>query len=257
MLSRRILVVCLMPFCLLGSLVHAQIKPLDATRQNQILQPGQTTQAPGTQQVITKRYTTTPAGAKQQFPYALRKEPMTGHIAEGWRNADQVSRFGFGNLYKTKTLSYNQYDTGRYQGDGRQARIDNMDTMREILMATKYNGKEFDTMRKFPNFQEMVNNLSMREINRFAFRKNHSTESGIPVQKAGSGESVPNTGLPAANALGTPHASTMFERASTPSTEKTPTQSATSAVTSAKQRVGVPQGFQPTFGEKKVTVSVE
>jgi len=38
-----------------------------------------------------------------------------------------------------------------------------------------------------PHYQELAEELSLRDLNRFQFRRNHSGES-VPVQKAGSGE---------------------------------------------------------------------
>lgn len=47
--------------------------------------------------------------------------------------------------------------------------------------------KLYDMMlQDAPHYKEMAEKLSLRDLNRFQFRRNHS-DDGVPVQKAGSG----------------------------------------------------------------------
>lgn len=63
--------------------------------------------------------------------------------------------------------------------------------------------------KRMDNWMEKVNNMSLRDVNRYQFRKNRPSEPGFPVQKAGS-EALPtpsaDTGLgrPSLRGVGPP-----------------------------------------------------
>lgn len=66
--------------------------------------------------------------------------------------------------------------------------------------------------KRVDDWMERVNNMSLRDVNRYQFRKNRPSEPGFPVQKAGS-ENLPapsgNTGLgrPSLRGVGPPSTS--------------------------------------------------
>ncbi|MGE9295260.1 MAG: hypothetical protein ACQKBV_03115 [Puniceicoccales bacterium] len=66
------------------------------------------------------------------------------------------------------------------------ANVQNWNTVRDNVMSHKFSGTEMDTPDA-RQFSEMVDEVSLRDINRIMFMKN-STDAGIPVQRAGSSE---------------------------------------------------------------------
>jgi hypothetical protein len=128
--------------------------------------------------------------------------------------------------------------------------------------------------KRVDNWLEKVNNMSLRDINRFQFRRNRPSEPGFPVQKAGS-EILPapsaDTGLgrPSLRGVGPPSTSTPRSGAAKESYWMGPKKIRTSggqkssspnslfrspAATPEKNFKSYPK---PLFGPKKVRVQVK
>lgn len=102
-------------------------------------------------------------------------------------------QFSLGNLYETKTLTFDHIERKMYHADGKEARIPNFDTVREVVMAAKFQKAKDDPLSKYGSMQELVDDLSMQDINRFQFRRNFSTEPGLDTQRVGNQYERPKT----------------------------------------------------------------
>jgi len=128
--------------------------------------------------------------------------------------------------------------------------------------------------KRVDNWLEKVNNMSLRDINRFQFRRNRPSEPGFPVQKAGS-EILPapsaDTGLgrPSLRGVGPPSTRTPRSGAAKESYWMGPKKIRTSGVqkssspnTLFRSPAATPEkNFKsypkPLFGPKKVRVQVK
>lgn len=70
----------------------------------------------------------------------------------------------------------------------RMATIGNWNNLKEQVMASKFTNTELKTPEG-RRFQQMVDEVSLRDINRFETQRN-MTDEGIPEIKAGSGEKL-------------------------------------------------------------------
>lgn len=77
------------------------------------------------------------------------------------------------------------------------APLRNADQVRDIVIASHFDKMAPRTVEGRA-LQEMVDEMSLKDINRFQVHRN-KTDDGVPVQTAGSGESPP---LPPRNAIG-------------------------------------------------------
>ncbi len=66
------------------------------------------------------------------------------------------------------------------------ANVQNWNRVRDNVMSHKFSGTEMNTPEA-RRFSEMVDEVSLQDINRYQFWKN-KTDAGIPVQTAGSGD---------------------------------------------------------------------
>ncbi|MEM9227019.1 MAG: hypothetical protein AAGA45_03540 [Verrucomicrobiota bacterium] len=68
----------------------------------------------------------------------------------------------------------------------REAQVRNWNFLKENVMAAKYSGSEI-TSPAGRRMQQMIDEVSLQEINRFSFERN-MTDEGIPAQRAGEGQ---------------------------------------------------------------------
>ncbi|MEM8550239.1 MAG: hypothetical protein AAGF10_05555 [Verrucomicrobiota bacterium] len=68
----------------------------------------------------------------------------------------------------------------------RDARVRNWNFLKENVMAAKYSGSEI-TSPAGRKMQQMIDEVSLQDINRFSFERN-MTDEGIPAQRAGEGQ---------------------------------------------------------------------
>ncbi len=80
--------------------------------------------------------------------------------------------------------------------DGKEAQLDNFGRMKEKNLVEKFRGEPILVLDlQAEAMTEAVNDLSLQDINRYQFRRNRSSESGLPVQPAGSGDEAPDRRL--------------------------------------------------------------
>lgn len=189
-MGRRLWIGVLMGLVLLPLASLAQVKQFDAERRNQAFQPGSGSAFRGQKQ-INGRFRTLD---QKQLDYPTLEYGKNRFQDERFRSSDERSRFSLDELYGVK-----MYDPGKkeYKYDmsrlsGKQARLENLDAFREIVMADKYRNTgsiEYDTIDN-EYLRQLVDQLSMEDINRFQFRRNRSREPGFTKQKAGGDGTV-------------------------------------------------------------------
>jgi len=96
-----------------------------------------------------------------------------------------------GDEFRTEEIDYSTLERKEaritLEADERKlANVQNWNTVRDNVMSHKFSGTEMKTPEA-QRFSEMVDEVSLRDINRYQFMKN-KTDAGIPVQTAGSGE---------------------------------------------------------------------
>lgn len=99
------------------------------------------------------------------------------------REKDAKKRFDV-EILERKTVDFEMSDWNKRMADLHQRAGIEMDKKAQLTADRKlYNMMLQDA----PHYQELAEELSLRDLNRFQFRRNHSADS-VPVQKAGSGE---------------------------------------------------------------------
>jgi len=108
----------------------------------------------------------------------------------GEKRVDQFAQRG-GKEFRTDTVEYGTWERKEarisLEADQRKlANVKNWNTVRENVLSHQFSGTEMQTPEA-KRFSEMVDEVSLRDINRYQFMKN-KTDAGIPVQRAGSNE---------------------------------------------------------------------
>ncbi|MEO0795735.1 MAG: hypothetical protein AAFX93_11255 [Verrucomicrobiota bacterium] len=106
----------------------------------------------------------------------------------GEKRMDTLKQRG-GKQFSTGEVSYDRFERERATisldtDDRKLATIQNWNTVRDNVMSDKFSNTEMQTPEA-RKFSEMVDEVSLRDINRFQFMKN-KTDEGIPVQQAGT-----------------------------------------------------------------------
>lgn len=125
--------------------------------------------------------------APKQLTFPQKSFNTTDHLQKRGPFSGANEQFALGNLYKTRTLSFDtkKFDMHRY--NNRMSPLENLDTVRETVMAIKYSNAphyQYPTAT-LQEIHGIVDQISMRDINRFQFRSNRSAEPGLEVQRAG------------------------------------------------------------------------
>ncbi len=158
----------------------------DLTKSYPQMQPGEENKNKDNQ----KPYTQVPQyeqPKKVEFPKKdfVKNEKFTRGEKEPFKGVNE--QYPLGNLYQNRTLSFEtkKYDMHRYSGE--KSQLDNLETVRETMMAVKYSeARHYDTpMSKLNEIYGITEQISMRDINRFQFRRNRSDTPGLNIQKAG------------------------------------------------------------------------
>ncbi len=95
--------------------------------------------------------------------------------------------------FNRETVEMDRFDKEKVSFDKspdnrRMATVSNWNNLKEQVMSSKFTNTELRTPEG-RRFQQMVDEVSLRDINRFQTMKN-KTDEGIPQVKAGSGEKL-------------------------------------------------------------------
>ncbi len=111
--------------------------------------------------------------------------------------------------------------------------------------------------QRMDEWMEKVNNLSLRDINRFQFRKGRSAEPGFPVQRAGSSLiDQPASKFPSPGTGNLPKLPSNYQigpRKVPSKTESPPSPNLTSPQVNSRKNSSLPV---PKLGPKKIRVQV-
>tara|TARA_B100001057_G_scaffold388483_1_gene395925 strand:+ start:389 stop:1171 length:783 start_codon:yes stop_codon:yes gene_type:complete len=112
--------------------------------------------------------------------------------------------------------------------------------------------------QRMDEWMEKVNNLSLRDINRFQFRKGRSAESGFPVQRAGSSlNNLPASKFPSPGAGNIPKLPSNYRigpRKVPSKTTSPPSPNFSSPPVESRRKSPLPV---PKLGPKKIRVQVQ
>ncbi len=106
----------------------------------------------------------------------------------GDKKANSLQTRG-GQEFATSQLNYDKIGREEAQislesDERKMANVQNWNRLRDNVMSHKFSGTELNTPGA-QHFSEMVDEVSLRDINRYQFWQN-KTDAGIPVQTAGS-----------------------------------------------------------------------
>lgn len=155
--------------------VSAQVKDRDFTQQNEAW--GQ--RVYGSQQLDMRRY--------------MDERMSTPNVMNLWTPkfsavGEKMAPFGSDHLItpgrvEYGRLNYSVREMVMAQQHARMSSMPGLDGLREIVIASRF---ENPNVWAFPDdvrrLQDMVDQLSMQDINRFQFRRNHSDAPGLIVQ---------------------------------------------------------------------------
>ena len=110
-----------------------------------------------------------------------------------WQNVKSSTSFSTDNRYESKIIEHKTMPHKWYVDNGKEAWVENADVMRELVKASKFENAiimnyPVDT---FGRIRDHVDKISMSDINRYNFRRNHSTEPGLAKQPVGRAELAP------------------------------------------------------------------
>jgi len=101
-----------------------------------------------------------------------------------WASSQSISTE---NRYESKVIEHKKMPHTWYVDNGKEAWVGNTSVMREVVKASKFeNALLFEYPDKtYDKIKQHVDGVSMSDINRFNFRRNHSTEPGLLRQSVG------------------------------------------------------------------------
>ena len=172
--------------CGQAHLSNAATAPVDLTKTSTKFKPGEAPKQPG--------YSTT---KQPELNQRYKDQPLLEF--EDWKGKSsrlngKKSRFDPSDIKKFKDyrsekldLTSKEYKTHLYRESGKMDPRYDKATQRDNYLAAKY--RDAWTAKLGPTGRDMIDfskKLSMRDINRFQFRKSHSAAEGLPVQVAGA-----------------------------------------------------------------------
>ena len=104
-----------------------------------------------------------------------------------WQNVKSSSSFSTDNRYESKIIEHKTMPHKWYVDNGKEAWVGNANVMRELVKASKFENAMIMNypVNTFGRIRDHVDKMSMSDINRYNFRRNHSTEPGFPTQTVG------------------------------------------------------------------------
>jgi len=109
------------------------------------------------------------------------------HDNKMWESFQSHALYSTENRFESSVLDYKKLPPKWYVDNGKEAWLKNIDVMREVVKASKF---ENAVLYNYPTntydkIQKHVDTMSMSDINRYNFRRNHSTEPGLKKQTIG------------------------------------------------------------------------
>jgi alkylated DNA repair dioxygenase AlkB len=109
------------------------------------------------------------------------------------KSSDRKMNKAFGTnqfMYENKKVEFPKKQYDMFSGNKKMSTMPNIATLKEIVLYSKYkDASKYGVPHKEISeemVQEMVDKISMKDINRYQFRHNRSNDPGLPVQQAGS-----------------------------------------------------------------------
>jgi len=91
-----------------------------------------------------------------------------------------------GNVFDYELMEKDIKSNTMAGGNRKMARLRNWNYLKENVMAAKFSGSEI-TSPVGRQFQQLIDEMSLQEVNRFAFSRNQ-TDEGIPTSRVGEGQ---------------------------------------------------------------------
>ena len=169
----------------LGLSLDAQLKQLDMSQQFPMKQ-NQNVNAPERADQYPTQQNSIPI-QKRQFNKLNFQKSQYEVKSNSQFQLSTHDRFNTSNLIQTETLEYDKRRPERHRFDGKDANIENLDVIKELVMAPQYqDARRYQyPVKSVTKIRESLDELSMQDINRFEFRSSRSSEPGLPSQKAG------------------------------------------------------------------------
>lgn len=256
LLFRSLFPLCLV--CVLPLVAHAQIKDNDLSRMNQNLR-GQDFAIEKTEMQRNQSISMNPLNMQrwENTGGMFERTVAPLEMRPSWEDQSARMSYDIVNFPMKEFEHLNMLE--------KRANMPNLDQMREIVMVSRYNkANVYELPELLTNYTDMVDEISMQELNRFQFRRNHSTDPGIPVQRAGSGDSAnaprSSSGVPqeAGATQGFNIRPASGSSGTYQSNNSANTQTSTGTRTQAAPMVQMPDGGNPMnqihYGEKTITV---
>ncbi|MEM0965787.1 MAG: hypothetical protein AAGJ81_06540 [Verrucomicrobiota bacterium] len=161
-----------------GSSVRAQVRQIDFTQRNEAIE--------------SKRFETSsenpvPSGKWMSRRYNTTSFQTTDHpFASQKFSVEKINLFQ-SDRFETPELDMGMMETGDFRGSGLLFASSNLERIRFNTLHHSANRESVVADRPAVRFEDLVDQLSLAELNRYQFRRSRAREPGVPVQQAASG----------------------------------------------------------------------